>query len=123
MHSPSTQEKNEFLHERQRLEDEIKMLRERLDTTENIWASKKQELDSHYSSMSSLKQEISTAQFELQVAQSELKGLKDALAGILGLTFEPHGDVIKEKVKQLKIDNQEQEGVSGAKCSWGGHSL
>lgn len=97
------------------MEDEIKMLRDRLDSSENLWASKKHEMDSHYSKVSSLNQEIKTAQFDAQVAKSELKGLREALANILGETdwaVEPHGDIIREKVKQLKIDNQEQEGVS-----------
>ncbi|KAJ8045829.1 hypothetical protein HOLleu_08927 [Holothuria leucospilota] len=112
-------EKNEAEREKERMEDEIKMLRDRLDSSENLWASKKHEMDSHYSKVSSLNQEIKTAQFDAQVAKSELKGLKEALANILGetdWTVEPHGDIIREKVKQLKIDNQEQEGhIDGLK--------
>ncbi|XP_071833080.1 coiled-coil domain-containing protein 170-like [Apostichopus japonicus] len=104
---------NEHQREKERLADEIKLLRDRLDSNENAWLSKKHELDSHHSTVSSLNQDIKTAQFEAQVANSELKALKESLAGILGdrdLASEPHGDVIKERVKQLRIEHQEQEG-------------
>lgn len=108
------QKSNEHQREKERLADEIKLLRDRLDSNENAWLSKKHELDSHHSTVSSLNQDIKTAQFEAQVANSELKALKESLAGILGdrdLASEPHGDVIKERVKQLRIEHQEQEGV------------
>ena len=75
-------------------------------------------MEEHASKMSSVSQENKSLQFEAQVAKSEFKAFKDALAALLGegdSEFEAREDILKDKVKNLQLANRENNVVSQKK--------
>ncbi len=109
------QEKDAALHERIEFERENQLLKDRLDANKRAWENTRYELDEHHSKMSTISQDNKTLQFEAQVAKSEFKSFKEALAELLsgdGIECDPREDDIKERVKHYRMTSRENNVVS-----------
>ena len=101
--------------EKESLEKEVDLLKQRLDSSQRAWNSTRQELkekEHHYYAWDKERKET---ELSSKTSQLEMKALKESLAALLSTaynTVEPFEETIKDRIRQLMTGSKDTESVS-----------
>ncbi|XP_072163336.1 coiled-coil domain-containing protein 170-like [Diadema setosum] len=108
-------ERDVAYRERDRLLDENKALKERMEAHKNALSSRRQEFEEREARLAALSQDYKSTQFDAQVARNELKAFKESLALILSqggaAPCGAHDDTIRERVKALMMASGDRDSL------------
>ncbi|XP_013406676.1 coiled-coil domain-containing protein 170 [Lingula anatina] len=105
-------ERDNAIMSKRELEQEIKLLKERLDASQRAWNATRHELDEREKRLSHLDREARESSFSVRNYQTQYNAFRETLASILSDAFRtvpPSEDSIKDKIGQLLAANKDKE--------------